>query len=132
MAMTVYIDGKCPMCVAGALRFQKLDAAQRAHFVNLHDPQWAALAEARFPPSDLVGAMRVQLEDGSWRVGWFAWAAILQAAPLTTWLGRFMLWPVFYGVGPALYRLVAARRIAISRLLRLPPPCDENGVCRIQ
>ncbi|MBV9852412.1 MAG: DUF393 domain-containing protein [Armatimonadetes bacterium] len=129
--ITVYLDGECPLCVAGAVRFAKYDTANSVRFVNLHEPQWAARAAARFSPDDMHEAMRARMPDGTWRTGWFAWAAILSAIPAWHWLGRMMRLPVFYGVGPAFYRWVAGHRQEISRALRLPPPCDENGVCRI-
>lgn len=129
--ITVYIDGQCPMCVAGAERFRKFDKTNSLRFVNAHEPQWAAQAAARFTTSDLNREMRAQMPDGTWRTGWFAWAAILENLPVWRWLGRLMRFPLLYGVGPALYRWVAAHRQPISKALRLPPPCDENGVCRL-
>ena len=132
MAITVYIDGQCPMCVASALRFRRRDSANAVRFVNSHDPQWTERARTRFPAGELHDAMRVEMPDGTWRSGWFAWAAILTALPALRGVGRLMRLPVFYAVGPAFYKGVAARRQTISRLLRLPPPCDADGVCRLQ
>lgn len=129
--LTVYIDGACPMCVAGAIRFQKWDAARAIHFVNARDPARREEVRARFSDADALAEMRVQMPDGTWRTGYFAWAAILAALPRTRPLGLLMRLPVFYGLGPAVYRWVAARRLPISKLLRLPPPCDADGVCRL-
>ncbi len=129
--MTVYVDGQCPMCVAGANRFQRFDARNRVRFVNLHDSFWALQTGQRFSGRDLRQEMRAQMPDGTWQTGYFAWAAILRALPLWRPLGMLMGLPLFYAVGPAVYRWVAAHRLQISRLLRLPPPCDENGVCRL-
>ncbi len=120
------------MCVAGALRFRRFDTHGRMRFVNLHDPEWAARAAERFPPDVLAGSMRAQMPDGTWRTGWFAWAAILSLMPVWRRLGHLMAWPVFYGVGPAFYRLIASHRQQLSRALRLPPPCDADGVCRLE
>jgi predicted DCC family thiol-disulfide oxidoreductase YuxK len=119
------------MCLAGAARFQRFDSGHRLRFVDLHDPHWAAQAASRFSADDLNSEMRVQMPDGTWRTGYFAWAAILENLPVWRWLGRLMRFPLFYGVGPAFYRWVAARRLTISRTLGLPPPCDGNGVCRM-
>ena len=129
--ITVYIDGQCPLCVAGALRFRRIAHTDAVRFVDVHDPEWAARAEARFPPAEMQNSMRVQMPDGTWRTGWFGWAAILSALPAWKPLGRLLGLPLFYGLGPALYGWVAAHRQAISRALRLPPPCDESGVCRL-
>ena len=130
-ALTVYIDGQCPLCVAGAVRFARFDRAGAVWFVDLHDPAWAARAAARFSPGELYGSMRVQMPDGTWRTGWFAWAAILGVLPGWRWLGRLMRLPPLYGLGPTLYAWVARHRQSLSRALRLPPPCDESGVCRL-
>lgn len=129
--ITVYIDGECPLCVAGALRFRRFDTQGALKFVDIHDPAWARRAAERFTFAEMAGAMRAQMPDGTWRTGWFAWAAILEVLPVWRWVGRVMRWPVFYGIGPSMYRWVAGHRQEVSKLLRLPPPCDENGVCRI-
>lgn len=128
----VYFDAQCPLCVAGAMRFQQFDANHRLRFVDLHDPVWASRAALRFSQADLDSAMRVQLPDGTWRSGYFAWAVILENLPAWRWLGRLMSFPLFYSVGPAFYRWVAGHRLQISRTLGLPPPCDANGVCRLK
>lgn len=130
--LTVYYDGQCPMCLAGAARFKRFDVGHKLRFVDLHDPNWAARAASRFTADDLNREMRVQLPDGTWRAGYFAWAVILETLPAWRWLGRVMRFPLFYGVGPAIYRRVASHRLQISRALRLPPPCDANGVCRLK
>jgi len=129
--LTVYFDGQCPMCRAGAERFKHFDAGDRLRFVNLHDPHWAAQAAPRFSADDLEREMYVRMPDGTWRAGYFAWAAILESLPAWGRLGRLMRLPLFYGVGPAFYRWVAAHRRQLSRALGLPPPCDADGVCRL-
>lgn len=130
--LLVYFDAQCPMCVAGAERFQHFDALHRLRFVDLHDPYWAEQAASRFSPGDLDRAMRVHLPDGTWRAGYFAWAVILENLPAWHWLGRLMHFPLFYGIGPAIYQWVAAHRLQISRTLGLPPPCGPDGVCRLR
>ena len=131
-ATTVFIDGQCPMCVAGANRFKRWDWDNALRFVNAHDLEWAKQAAERFSAGDLNAAMRVRLPDGTWRTGWFAWAAILEHLPAWRGLGRVMRLPIFYGVGPAFYGWVASHRQEISKAMRLPPPCDQNGVCRLK
>ncbi|MDQ2800924.1 MAG: DUF393 domain-containing protein [Armatimonadota bacterium] len=131
-SITVYIDGQCPLCVAGALRFRQFVKTNSVCFVDSHDLHWATRAAARFTAEEMAGSMRAQMPDGTWRTGWFAWAAILEALPPWLWLGRLMRLPIFYGIGPALYQWVAKHRQGISQTLRLPPPCDERGVCRLE
>ena len=130
-AIVVYIDGECPMCVAGANRLQRFDRRRRVRFVNAHDPQWAGRVGERFTQSEVRGEMRAEMPDGTWRTGYFAWAAILSELSTLRPLGLLMRFPLLYGVGPTVYKWVAAHRLEISKALRLPPPCDENGVCRL-
>ena len=130
-SILVYIDGECPMCVAGANRLRGFDTRRRVRFVNAHDPQWAERTAERFTPAQIRGAMLAEMPDGTWRSGYFAWAVIFAQMPALRWLGLAMQFPLLYGIGPAIYKVVADHRLEISRALRLPPPCDENGVCRL-
>lgn len=130
-AIVVYIDGECPMCVAGANRLRRFDTRRRIRFVNAHEPQWAERAADRFGARAVDGEMRAEMPDGTWRSGYFAWAVILSEMPKLRPFGLMMRFPLLYGVGPAVYKWVANHRLEISRALRLPPPCDENGVCRL-
>jgi len=129
--LLVYIDGECPMCLAGAQRIGRFDPNGVIRIVDLHDPKWADYAAERFSSKDLFDLMRVQLPDGTWRSGYFAWAAVLEQLPAWRWLGLLMRFPLLYGIGPAVYRWIADHRLIISRVLGLPAPCDENGSCRI-
>lgn len=131
MPITVYIDGECPMCVDGALRMRGLDRRNSVIFKNARDPGAAEEIPPRLGGETALRSMAARMPDGSWRIGYFAWAAILSRIPITRALGFAMSLPFFYNVGPALYRWVADHRFIISRLLRLPPPCDESGACRI-
>jgi predicted DCC family thiol-disulfide oxidoreductase YuxK len=127
----VFADGKCPMCVALAGRLKAFDTHGVIRFVDANDPEWAAVAAERFTRDEMLGQMCTRLPNGTWRTGYFSWAAILLHMPAWRWLGLIMMCPVFYGIGPAAYAWVAARRQYISKALRLPPPCDENGVCKL-
>jgi len=129
--LLVYIDGQCPMCLAGAKRLEQFDKNGSLQIVDLHGTRWAEHAADRFSPEDLFDLMRVQLPDGTWRSGYFAWAAVFEELPSLHALGLLMRFPLLYGLGPSIYRWVADHRIVISRVLGLPDPCDENGACRI-
>jgi predicted DCC family thiol-disulfide oxidoreductase YuxK len=129
--LIVYIDGECPMCREGAQQLEKFDTNDALRFVDLHDESWAERAAERFTPSDLFDIMRVEMPDGTWRSGYFAWGAVLERLPTWRGLGLLMRFPLFYGIGPSIYRWVADHRLLVSRLLRLPEPCDANGACRI-
>lgn len=119
------------MCQEVARRLEKFDRDGALRFVDLHDPKWSEYAADRFDEQDLFDLMRVQMPDGTWRSGYFAWAAVMEQLPFWRPLGLLMRFPLAYGIGPDIYRWIAKNRISISRALRLPEPCDENGVCRI-
>lgn len=129
--VTAYIDGQCPVCVAGVKKVEKFNSANALKFVDYHDPNWANEAAERFCPEDLEAEMRVHMPDGTWRTGYFGWAAILEQLPALRLAGRLMRFPLLYGIGPAAYRWIADHRQIISRILRPPPPCDENGICHL-
>jgi len=118
------------MCVAGALRLRQMDVARSILIRNVHDPAVRAMLPERLA-GQMLRSMIARMPDGSWRIGYFAWCEILSAVLPLSMLGRVMKWPVFYGIGPAVYNWIAEHRLIISRLLRLPPPCDPNGVCRL-
>lgn len=126
-----YVDGQCPVCVAGVDWVRRFDRSGAVLFVDLHEPDWAARAAGRFSTEDLKTEMRVHMPDGTWRTGYFAWAAILDQLPALRIVGQLMTLPILYGIGPATYRWIADHRQLVSRILHLPPPCDENGVCRL-
>jgi predicted DCC family thiol-disulfide oxidoreductase YuxK len=119
------------MCLAGAQRLERFDKNGSLQIVDLHDSRWAEHAADRFSPEDLFDLMRVQLPDGTWRSGYFAWAAVFEELPSLHALGLLMRFPLLYGLGPSIYRWIADHRIVISRVLGLPDPCDTNGTCRI-
>ena len=129
--ITVYWDGQCPFCSAMKERLAAFDTRRTLLFVDLNDPEIAATAAARFTRSELVDEMRVRMPDGTWRTGYFAWAAALRALPALAWFGTLMQLWVFADIGPKVYRWVANHRYLISQALRLPSPCNPNDACRI-
>lgn len=130
--LIVYIDGQCPLCVEGAIRARPFDPNGVLRFVDLHDEHWAEQVAERFTSKELFNQIHVLMPDSTWRSGYFAWGVILEQLPTFRPLGLLMRFPLFYGMGPTFYRWVADHRILVSRLLRMPPPCDENGACRIR
>lgn len=131
MRITVFVDGECPMCVAGALRLHKLDGRHAVHFVNVHDAADDAPIPKRLLDLATRKSMVARMPDGTFRTGYFAWVAMFRAMRRTRLLGALMDLPIFYGLGPKVYRWIADHRQAISQLLRLPPPCNPDGSCRI-
>jgi predicted DCC family thiol-disulfide oxidoreductase YuxK len=129
--ITVYWDGQCPFCAALAERLRQYDTEQALRLVDYHDASVAATALPRFSVADLDREMHASLSDGTWRIGYFAWAAVLIRLPRWRLLGHIMEAAIFADIGPKLYRWVAARRLTLSRLLGLPAPCTHASACRL-
>ncbi len=129
--LVIYWDGLCPMCGAIKARFEPFDSRRLLVFVDLNDPEVARTAAPRFTSSELADSMRVRMPNGTWRSGYFAWAAILSALPAWRWLGAIMGFWVFADIGPRVYAWVAGHRYEISRVLGLPRPCRVDDACRI-
>jgi len=130
-ALIVYYDGACPFCTESMHRIKRLDTDGRLHFVDLNLPQAAADAAPRFTPKDLADEMHLQLPDGTWRIGFYAWAAIISVLPRLAWVSNIMLLPPIAEIGRSAYRLFASRRYLVSKLLGMPAPCDATGACKI-
>jgi predicted DCC family thiol-disulfide oxidoreductase YuxK len=129
--VNVYFDGQCGFCRASSAKLLQLDRSHRLKMLDYNDPEVAATAEPRFRTEDLAREMHVRMPDGTWRIGFAAWAAVLSVLPATAWLGWLMKCPLVSEPGRVFYRWFASRRLQISRLLGLPAPCGPNGACRI-
>jgi len=127
----VYFDGQCGFCQAMSARLTKLDRHHRLVMRDYNDPDIAKTAAPRFTPADLAREMHVRLPDGTWRIGFAGWAAILRVLPGTSWLGAVLQFPPVAEIGRGLYRWFAPRRRVFSRILGLPAPCGSDGACRI-
>ena len=88
-------------------RFEPFDTHHRLEFIDLNDPMVAGTAAPRFTPEELVGSMRVRVPNGTWRSGYYAWAAILGVLPSWKWLGAMMNIWVFADIGPKVYAWIA-------------------------
>ena len=127
----VYWDGECPFCSALADRLRSWDTARLLHLVDYHDSSVAEGALPRFSLADLDTEMHARLPDGTWRIGYFAWAAVLKQLPTWRFIGRIMEMAIFADIGPKFYRWVAGRRLQISKILGLPEPCTRDSACRL-
>jgi predicted DCC family thiol-disulfide oxidoreductase YuxK len=127
----VFWDGQCPFCAAVATRMLRFDTEHALRLVDYHDAGIAATAWPRFTAADLDREMHAYLPDGTWRIGYFAWAVVLKRLPKWRLLGRIMELPVFADAGPKAYRWFANRRLLVSKLLGLPAPCPTDGSCRL-
>ncbi len=123
----VFYDGHCPFCVASRDRIAALDAEHRLVFCDMNIASSLAIASPRFPADALAEQMHVLMPNGTWRVGYFAWVEIVRELPMGRVLASVLQFPPIAEVGHAAYKLIAANRHFMSRLLNLPPPCNSKG-----
>ncbi len=129
--LQVYWDGQCPFCAAISSRLPFFDEHRRIELVDYNNPEVAATALPRFSFDDLNTEMHVAMPNGTWRIGYWGWSAVLAELPKFKWFARIMNLPIFADIGPKAYRWIADHRLVISKALGLPPPCDSTGACRI-
>lgn len=120
--LEIFLDGSCPFCRAIQARVEKFDTAGRLRFVDYNDPLIAA--RAPFPRARLDEEMHVRTADGSWRVGYAGWVAVLRELPRLGWLGWLLGAPPIRWFGPAVYRWIARHRY---RIPGFPAPCHEDS-----
>jgi len=118
----VFMDGSCPFCRAARARIEPFDTHHEVEFIDYQNA--ARAAEVPFPREALDAEMHVQLPDGSWRIGFFGWAAILRRLPAWRWLGWLMIAPPFRRLGPPVYRWIARHRYSLPGI---PQPCSEHA-----
>ena len=122
--LTLFYDGRCPLCVAEMTRLASLDQAAELAFENIN----AADFSRRFPAIDPVAANRVlhgwdenqQLLLGldvscqAWQiVGHHRWMAALR-------------WPLLRPLADLGYRFFARHRYFFSRLFSGQARCDDH------
>jgi predicted DCC family thiol-disulfide oxidoreductase YuxK len=130
MALTIFYDSHCPLCLAEIRQLQALDTAGRLRFVSLHADDFGQ----RYPHIDQARANRIlhgQLESGeillgldvtyqAWsRVGKHQWLAVLR-------------WPVIKWVADGVYLLFARHRHRIARLLTGKSRCGRCSLDKVE
>lgn len=129
--ITAFYDGECPMCSAGIIKFQSMASHAAVKFVDLHSDEAKAAVVGRFTSEDLMREMIVQMPDTTYRIGYFAWIAILKYSSRFSSIANLMNNPLLYSIGPAIYKLVATNRLLMSKVMRLPKPCANDMVCHV-
>jgi predicted DCC family thiol-disulfide oxidoreductase YuxK len=130
-ALTLYIDGNCPLCVAEMHRLRAWDKHGRLGFIDI--------AQAGFDPARLgveLAALNRQMHgwtaDGRWVIGV---DSIVEAYTLAGkgWLVLPLRVPFMRPAYRAIYRAFARNRIAISRWLGVKPsPVCPDDRCAVK
>jgi predicted DCC family thiol-disulfide oxidoreductase YuxK len=125
--LKIFTDGKCPTCRAARARVEPWDRNHRLEFLDYNEPVIAA--QAPFSRDELADEMHVLIPDGSWRVGFDGWAAILKELPAWRWLGAMGMIPPVRWIGRPFYRFFARHRYRISGLASSCPDgsCSTAG-----
>ncbi len=122
--LTLFYDGRCPLCVAEMSRLAKLDQRRQLAFEDIN----AADFSARYPAIDPLHANRVlhgwdenqnllfglDVSCRAWQlVGHHRWMAALR-------------WPIIRPLADIAYRLFARHRYRFSRLLTGQSRCASH------
>jgi predicted DCC family thiol-disulfide oxidoreductase YuxK len=113
--LEVFYDADCGFCTRSARVLRRLDRARRIQLTPLRR---AADRVADAPPVEhLLDLMHARSPSGEWWVGGAAWLRIADLVTPLRPLGWFARLPVVRRFVEPVYRLVAANRRQLSRLL---------------
>jgi predicted DCC family thiol-disulfide oxidoreductase YuxK len=110
----VFYDADCGFCTRSARLLRRLDRGHRLRIGRLSDA--AAYPDAP-PPPQLAAAMHCRDRSGRWLAGGDAWLRIAEELPALRPFGRIGRLPGARWVVERVYRLIAANRHRLSRLL---------------
>ena len=114
-ALTIYYDGRCPLCEAEILFLNSRNHQRLLHFIDLQDPSCDAILH-NFSCAEAMAKMHRRLATGEMLVGVAVFAEAYRRAGLTalawllsrSWARRFF---------DALYLIFAKHRHVISRMV---------------
>ena len=122
--LTLFYDGRCPLCMKEIRHLRRWNSAGRVVFVDINSPDFAT----RYPHIDPETAMAIlhgQLADGRVITGVDVTVAAWEQVGKGHWV-RWLKWPGVRRVSPALYRLFARNRHRLARLLTGTSRCSED------
>ena len=128
VALTIFYDGGCPLCVAEMRHLQKLDSAGNIAFENIYETGFSE----RFPQINKQQADRIlhgQTGDGVMLFGldvtYRAWVLVGKRK----WVA-ILRWPLIKWFADISYLFFARYRYTISRLLTGQSRCDSCTIDR--
>ncbi|MGB2045074.1 MAG: thiol-disulfide oxidoreductase DCC family protein [Porticoccaceae bacterium] len=128
VALTIFYDGGCPLCVAEMRHLQKLNTAGNIAFENIYEKDFSE----RFPHINQQQADRIlhgQTSDGSMLYGldvtYRAWVLVGKRR----WVA-VLRWPLIKWFADIGYLFFARYRYTISGLLTGQSRCDSCNIDR--
>ena len=112
MTLTLFYDGRCPLCVAEMAALKRHDHRNRLRLEDIFQPG----LQQRFPDLDLWHALQILHavdEQERWWLGLDATARAWSLVGVTRY--NCLRWPVIRPVADLCYRLFARHRYTLSR-----------------
>lgn len=127
----VLYDRACPLCNTEMHRLKRRDRRDRLCLVDISESGYET-ARYGFERAALLSALHVRTPSGQWLIGMPAIRHVYRQVGLG-WLIGLTEWPPFDRFFDALYPMIAANRVALSRWLRIKnrPAACTTGVCAI-
>lgn len=122
-ALTIFFDGRCPLCAREIQALKRLDQQQLLQFEDIHAKDF----QHRFPAIDLVEADRKlhgQRSDGKLIYGLDVTAEAWALVGKHRWLAWLRL-PVIHLFSDVVYWVFARFRHPLGRLFK-HPTCEDN------
>lgn len=127
-ALTIIIDGGCPLCVIEMRNLKKKDHSDSIKIVDLHDDDF----RNKFPDVDTekaMGLLHGQLDSGEWLTGLDvthkAWSLVGCG-----WRTAFLRWPIIRPMADTAYHFFARHRDVISKVLTGKSRLDDCSACK--
>ena len=122
--LTLFYDGRCPLCVAEMTRLAALDGRRALAFEDINGEDFSR----RYPSIDPVAANRVLHgwdENGSLLLGLDVSCRAWQLVGKHRWMAA-LRWPLIRPLADLGYRVFARHRYFFSRLFTGQPRCAER------
>ncbi len=114
MRLTLFYDGRCPLCVAEMESLRRHDHHHRLQLEDIFQPG----LQQRYPQLDLWRALQVLHgvdEQGRWWLGLDVTARAWSLVGVTRY--NWLRWPLVRPVADSCYRAFACHRYTLSRWL---------------
>ncbi|MGF1688688.1 DUF393 domain-containing protein [Photobacterium japonica] len=128
MTLTIFYDGRCPLCVAEMQQLQRADHQGRLQFEEIGQPDFTQ----RFPticPEKASTILHGVREDGVLLLGLDVTALAWRSVGQKRWI-QMLRWPLIRGVADVCYRIFAKHRYRFSAWLMGQAQCEACSLPR--